>query len=184
MKLKILKTILNEEIVELEENLNDVLIRLYNQQGNCTEHDSNGKPLEFVSSNDGKFKITNFYGPSVPSFRLYSVCGQVFNDGKTKVSIYTVLDRTAYISIACATFIPLVLLLIYICFQPILNPPTIDNFFFAVVLITIYTIATFVLSLLEIKAQHKRMPADIKIMKNIVKNKLKKWLTNWSIIFY
>ena len=169
-----LKTILDEEIIELDEAYNDVVNRLYNQQGKCSELDTNGKPLEFIATKEGNFKINYFYGPSELAYKLFSVRGKVFNDGNTKVSISTVLDLKAIFHNVVGTFIPLILFLLYICLQPILNSPKIDNFSFAAVLIAVYTIASVILNLIFYKSERKKMPADVNIMKNIIKNKLKK----------
>ena len=174
MKSYRLKVILDEEIIELVEPYNDVVDRLYNQQGKCSELDTNGKPLEFIATKEGNFKLNYFYGPSVQAYKLFSVRGKVFNDGKTRISISTVLDLKAVFHNAIGTFIPLILFLIYTYLQPILNSPKIDNFSFAAVLIAVYTIANIILNLIFYKSARKKMPADVNIMKNIIKNKLKK----------
>ena len=92
-------TILDETVLESEESFDTTVNRLMAQQGICYQKDSQNNPLEFTCTRKGKLQIKSPYrrNNTISTHRTHYVRGEVFvaPDGKTKVSICAVHDRTA-----------------------------------------------------------------------------------------
>lgn len=176
MKSNLFVKVLDETTLELDESLKTTIGRLMAQSGKCRETDKEGDSLFFDCTEKGRLIVKPIgYGRSAHSDPIYFVRGEVFEEnGKTKVSIYTVHDRTAVFFRWIEILLCVLAIVAHFLVLSIAEVPFEKQF---LVLPTIL-IGTIVFLLYRIKNEKTYMPHNIDIMKNeIIKRveAVKRW---------
>lgn len=118
MKKRLFTEIIDETVIELDVDFEDTVERLIDQEGICRTTDSQDIPFIFDCDGKGRFSVFNAVGyRSDFAQRIYSVEGEVKSeDGKTKVYIYTLYDRSARWSRYFGAVLYLLFMVAYILF--------------------------------------------------------------------
>ncbi len=157
--------ILDETIIETSESLDATIDRLMQQQGVCYQKDSQNNPLEFTCTQKGKLWVNSPYRRSntISMHRAHYVRGEVFvaEDGKTKVSICTVHNRTAMFLRWFEVLLFMIVLTLYISLDFITRMPV-----QLLLLELILGIVLLIVLLANNNGERKNKTADMEIMKS------------------
>lgn len=177
MKSTIFTKIIEQSELEIKTDCKTAIERLKAQQGICRETDSRQVTLEFLCHDDGRICVCNYsrHKPRRDPNRLYSVIGQVTEEnGKTKIKIYSLFNRTNYILSAVAALLYLLVVAFYFitAYKAGIVPGTKDLYrlIFSVLAIFLYP--------LVYQKQERDKANDLYIMKQeIIKrvNAIDKW---------
>lgn len=175
MKKNFYTDIIDETVIELNENFEDTVSRLMAQQGVCRSTDSQDMGLVFYCDKKGRISIFNSAHRSDVSYRIYSVVGKVVSEnGKTKVKIQTLHDRSTVIYRIITAVSYLILITIYIAFLFFNNSPiTIRELIPIPIFIFLFFNVFF-----HSNKETKNKAADIEIMKQEIINRVeavKRW---------
>ena len=158
--------ILDETILESGQSFDTTIDRLMALQGECYQKDSQNEPLAFLCTKKGKLRVGALYSRHriASNHKTYYVRGQVFTEnGKTKVAICTVHDRTA---VFLRWFEVLVLVLVvtfYLFIDFVTRMPAL------LLLIELILGVIFLIAMLtHNNAMQKNKTADLEIMKSEV----------------
>lgn len=175
MKKNLFINIIDETVMEVNTSFAETVERLMSQQGSCHNADSQGINLIFYCNKKGKIHILNGSGRNNYSDRIYKVEARVYeDDGKTKVKIQTLHDKTT----VAYRIISYVFLLILICGYIIFsictkNVPNI-KYLITLLLFPLLIVYGFILS----HKEKRNKDNDIKIMKQEIINRVeavKRW---------
>ncbi len=99
MKIPFYLKVINKTSVEVDAGYQETINRLRELSCGCTETDAVGRDLYFYCDENGKFhyySLTRYRRSTTEAMRTAYVMGEVvFDKGKTRVDIYSVLDRSA-----------------------------------------------------------------------------------------
>ncbi len=176
MKSNLFIKIIDETTLELDESLKTTIGRLMAQSGKCRETDKEGDSLFFDCTEKGKLIVKHFkYNNITSEKQIYYVRGEVFEEnGKTKVAIYTVHDRTTVFFRWIEILLCVLMFVAHFLVLSIAEVPFEKQF---LVLPTIL-IGTIVFHLYRTKNEKTYMPHNIDVMKNeIIKRveAVKRW---------
>ncbi len=177
MKNTIFTKIIEQSELEIKTDCKTAIERLKAQQGICRETDSRQVTLEFLCHDDGRICVCNYSRnkPRRDPNRLYSVIGQVTEEnGKTKVKIYSLFNRTNYILSAVAAILYMVVFALYFvtAYKAGIVPGTKDLY------LLIFSVFAILLYPLRFRKQERDKANDLYIMKQeIIKrvNAIDKW---------
>ena len=175
MKKNFYTDIIDETEIKLNENFEDTVSRLMAQNGVCRSTDSQDMELMFYCDKKGRISVFNSARRSDVAERIYYIAAEVIDDnGKTKVKIQTLHDRSTVTFRIISVVFYLILISVYIVFLFFNNSP--------VTIRELIPIPIFIFLLINIffhtNKENKNKTDDIDIMKAEIINRVeavKRW---------